>query len=377
MKLFVLLRNEIHKSKVFYSILGSCFIILFLLVFITEQAIVETENWKFFDIDFTNKEKVISGYSGLLGAILSSLSIILLAYTIYLQNREAKEQKISFENEKLREENKEKENKFSLIKLISIFLDSIIKHIEDTGVELSKFIVAEKKYPLKMNPLFFLVNKSISKLIEMDHLSIFKGFEVFLSDEEEWISKYQQLFNSVGFYNDALIELRVNYDYHKNDKFSRQRKIGDDLQNIMAESARLLNRYRQEYDKAYLEYPFAEITNMFIKEYYRYLKIYQDSGEETDLDDLSQNLLKRFIEECIEISKRIGFDNFGIEEIVTQISSIRKKIWSLKNDCIYFAQNNEERYLALYAPESVNLIRLKELKEFISSKIEFIENQKR
>lgn len=376
---------EKNKNKVPYFIISSCIIFISLLVFITIQAIVETENWKPFDIDFTNKEKVISGYSALLGAILSSLSIILLVYTIYLQIIESKAQKIrfqkeyslqkeQFENEKIREENTERENKFLLIKLISVFLDSIIKHIEETGKELSKFIIEEKKSPLKMNMLFFLVNKSISKLIEMDHLSIFKSFSEFFSDKKEWIEKYQLLFNSVGFYNDALLELRANYDYHKTDKFSRLKKIGEDLANLMEESARLLNRYRHDQPEHYLKYPYAKAINEFVPKYYEYLEKYQSTGLETDFDHLSQNLLKEFIIECMEIRKDIPFDNYGIEEIVTQVSSIRKKIWQLKNDCIYFAENNQERFTAYYFSESKNLIELKELKKYLDKKIKLLEN---
>ncbi|TXD53638.1 MULTISPECIES: hypothetical protein [unclassified Polaribacter] len=140
MKLISFWINRIKKNKVISTILVACFFILCLLVFITVQAIVETENWKFFDIDFINKENIISGYSALLGAILSSISIILLVYTIYLQSAESKKQKKrfkkqhalqkkQFDSEKLIAENKERSSKFSLIKLISVFLDSIIKHI--------------------------------------------------------------------------------------------------------------------------------------------------------------------------------------------------------------------------------------------------------
>ncbi|TXD53639.1 MULTISPECIES: hypothetical protein [unclassified Polaribacter] len=221
--------------------------------------------------------------------------------------------------------------------------------------------------------LFFLVNKSTSKLIEMDHLSIFKSFELFFKDEKDWIINYQVLFNSVGFYNDALLELRANYDYHKTDKYSRKKKIGEELKTLMDESSRLLNRYRQELNDTYLAYPFAEVINEFVPKYYEYLQKYQDTKEETDFDDLSQNLLYDFLTKCMAIKKEIGFDNFGIEEIVTQVSSIRKEIWLLKNDCIYFATNNEERHAMLFANESKSLIKLKELKTSLDQKIKLLE----
>jgi hypothetical protein len=374
-----------YKNKVLYAVFFISIVIISILIFITFQAIVETENWKIFDIDYTNKEKVISGYSALLGAILSSLSIILLVYTIYLQNVESKKQKkrfnkehklqkVQFEIEKLREQNKQRSDKILLLNLISVFLDSIIKHIEETSVELLNFIKAEKENPIGMNTLFFLVNKSISKLIEMDHLAIFKGFEYFLTNDKEWIKKYQRLFNSVGFYNDALLELRTNYDYHKTNKFTRKKKLGEDLKNLMDESSRLLNRYRKELPENYMEFPYVIIINEFIPAYYEFL--YENKGEETDFEELSQNLLEDFLLKCMNIRKQIGFDNFGIEEIVTQVSSIRKEIWSLKNDCIYFANNLEERYNAYFSPESSSLIKLKELKSFLDKSIVMIEANK-
>ena len=184
--------NQIPKI-----ILWPSLAVALLVLYISIEAILETQNWSWFDIDFTNKDKVISGYGALLAAIVSTFSIILLVYTIYLQIKESRKQakrfrkeyklqKQQFEEEKRREERKEKLDLYYKLKLISVFLESIIDHIEKTAIEIKRFFDAESENPLGMNKLYFLVNKSMSKLIEMDYLGIFIAFKEFLQGEEDW-----------------------------------------------------------------------------------------------------------------------------------------------------------------------------------------------
>ena len=187
---------------------------------ITREAVLETENWKFLDLDYLGKADVISSYGSLLAGLLSSISIILLVYTILFQSKESKEQTIRFESESTkqerrfrkahklqkkqfkaeqrREERKEKLDLYYKLKLIGVFLESIINHVEKTGVELRRFYLAEESKPLNMNMLYFLVNKSMTKLIEMDYLSIFIAFkEFFHNREEDWTKNFNNLFGLV------------------------------------------------------------------------------------------------------------------------------------------------------------------------------------
>jgi len=370
------------------------FLFLVLIYFVTSEAVLETQNWKAFDLDYTGKEGVISSYGTLLAALLSSLSIIILAYTILFQRKEAVEQakryeddtitqrnrfkkqfklqKKQFKAEREREERNVKLDLFYKLQLVDVFLETNISHIEETGIELKKFFEMEKLHPLKMNMLYFLVNKEIAKLIEMDSLSIFKAFKLFFKDDN-WTKKFNQLFNIVGFYYDALEELRVKHDYHKKDKFNRKIKIADDLKMIMDFGVKIVDRYRKVYGETYLTYPFSNLINNFIPAYYSILDEDAENKRETDLDDLSQNLLKLFLTEAMNIRREIGFDELGTEDLVSMISSLRKDIYKLKFDCEYFANDCEIRYNLYFNVENKHFKELKELKEYINSNLREIQ----
>jgi|GEM_PF-2058871 len=366
------------KKKFSKIIIGSCFLVLVFLAFISWQAVIETENWKWFDLDYTNKNQVLSGYSALLSATFSSLSIILLVYTIYLQNRESRLQskrfkkeyrlqKEQFEENKHREERKERSRKLSVLKIVSVFLESIIKHIEETGVELKNYVAAEKQNPLGFNMLYFLVNKVIGKFVEMDYQIIFNSYDEFF-DDDDWPTEFQQLLNSVGFYNDALLELRANYTSHSKEKQSRKLKISNDLKELMDSGAKILNKYKESFDH-HLEYPYARLINELIREYYDILGHDEKSGNETNFDVISGHLLYNFVKGAMDIRIQLPFDNLGIEEMVSMASSIRKEIWRLRFDCEHFAKNNQLRYDSFFSQDSENLRRLKLLKRKIDDRI--------
>jgi len=385
--------------KIWNIIISTIGILLAILIFfITREAVVETQNWMLFDIDFSGKEGIISGYGSLLSALLSSLSIFLLVYTILFQSKEVikqekrfseeaidqekrfrkqlKLQKKHFKAEKNRNESNENLDLFYKLKLVEIFLGSIISHIEDTGKEVKQFFEKEKANPLNMNMLFFLVNKNMGKLIEMDHLSIYKSFRKFLNKGDEWTKKFSELFNSVGFYKDALEELRDNYKYHNKDKFSRKSKISEDLRVIMNNGVSIIEKYKKTYGEGYLNYPFSNLINNFIPEYYKILEDDSENSRETDLDNLSQNLLLNFIKEAMYIRSKDGFDDLGSAELISLVSSVRKDIAKLKFDCIYFANDCEDRYNTYFSLESKYLKVLIGIKNFISEGIEVIDVEK-
>jgi len=372
----------------------SSLLLAFIIFIITREAVLETQNWKFLDLDYSGKGDVISSYGALLAAILSSVSIFLLVYTILFQSQESiaqanrfstesekqekrfmkehKLQKKHFKLEKQREESKRRRNLYFKLELISEFLKTIVNHVQETGDELKKFIELEKANPLGMNMLFFLVNKNMGKLIEMDYLSIFIAFREFFAEEESWTKDFNSLFSLVGFNKDALDELRENFTYHKNDKYKRKLKISENLKTVMDMGFNIVDRYKDEYGKGYLDHPLSSLINRFVPAYYKILDADDEAKRETDLDKLSQGLLLKFNDDAMKIRDEFGLDNLGSKEMIALISSIRKDIYKLKFDSLYFAGNCEERYIDYFSRESNNIKELIEIKVKIERRIETI-----
>ena len=110
------------KWKIIIALISA--ILAFIIFVITREAILETQNWAYLDIDYSGKSEVISSYGALLAAILSTISIILLVYTILFQSKESVKQEKQFKAEAKRQERRfRKEHKLQK------------KHFESTRIK--------------------------------------------------------------------------------------------------------------------------------------------------------------------------------------------------------------------------------------------------
>jgi len=358
-------------------IAGICILLLALLLIITFQAITFRENWTY-SLDFG--EDIIGGYASLAGGIISLLSAILLIYTIFTQLSQFKHQDVQFKEQlKLQidqfkegirqQEYQDKKDLYFKLKLIDVFLISIISHLKTTAEQVHLFLEKEKEEPLAANLLFFPVDKNMDRLNDMDYISVFKAFQEFFGAEDEmWIKRFNDLFSLVNFYNDATEELRSNVKYHIKDKYERKKKIADSTQKALNNCLEIVEKYKNELGEGYLNHPYCSLINDFIPAYYKLLEEDIEENSETNLDKLSQLIFLPFLENIMRVRAQIGFEEYGVEGLVSSISTIRKEIYGLKYDIQYFTENLEERFNSFYSSESKGMKDILEIKSFIHSK---------
>ena len=88
-----------------HCLLGISGVVIIFLIWVSIEAITETENWKFFDLDFENREGVISSYGSLLAGLLSLVSILFVLLDLTYQRRlksQEDEQRESARNQRLK-----------------------------------------------------------------------------------------------------------------------------------------------------------------------------------------------------------------------------------------------------------------------------------
>ncbi|MDQ0592719.1 large-conductance mechanosensitive channel [Chryseobacterium ginsenosidimutans] len=137
-------------------IISLSIIIEIISIIITTQAIYNTANptWK---IDFGGQDDTISSYAGLMGALLSFLSIMFVLLNI-VEDRE------KIQQEKKDKQNEEIENYENWFKVINNFLSTIIDDIKATGNNLKEFAKKELEEPSELHNTFFVVNKNFAYL---------------------------------------------------------------------------------------------------------------------------------------------------------------------------------------------------------------------
>lgn len=323
------------KTRDFSIIIISILLIVFLIT-LTLKVIYIVPNPKFLDIDFLNNDNIIQSYAALIGAILTFLSIVYLIYTI-IQQREL------FEKECKIEKDKEESDLADRITLINTLLSDLTEHIIKSGVEIKTFYENELNSPFKGNLLLFYVNNNFTRIIEMDSLNIFKACQLYYSGSKS-VENFTELLKLVDFYSESQKELKIKFDLYINDKTIILKELATDINSIMDKVVKHLELYRVNYPENFQTKLWYNLLNDLIKVYYENLT----PNQETDLDVINSEVLAPFLAHANRVRESIGFE-FEIQEIVIFISTIRKRLYSLRMDSNHFAIHLQQRHSKFYS----------------------------
>ncbi|WP_347374481.1 hypothetical protein [Aequorivita sp. Q41] len=336
---------------------------LLLISYLTLQAIYETDDWQWFNMDFNKRDHIIGAYGTLIGGVLAFLSILFILYQVYEQREQINEEKNEAEIIK-------KEDLKDRLLLLSVFLKTVIVDLIKNGENMEEFYNAEQSAPSTMNRMYFIINKNFQRITALDDLSMYRAIKMYFKDEEDWQKQFLNLYSIIDFYSEALVELRDKYSLHINDKVSQQKTISTDMQSFLTANARLVDDYLIKYgSEKYLKYPWPTLINDFTPDYYEYIEEMQDNGKVPDFRYLSDNLFKDFIVEAMNIRRDYGYDDLGSRNIVELVSSIRKKIWEVELYSLQYADDIEKQYKNYFTKENDFINQLKEIKKLIDTKV--------
>lgn len=338
---------------------------LALISFLTIQAIYETKNWNWFDIDFNTRDHIIAAYGTLIGGILAFLSILFVLYQVY----EQREQLII---EKRQAEEDKKQDLRDRMVLLTNYLKTLQNDIIKHGERMEVFYIAEKDKPSTMNTMYFNTNKNFERVIEMDILSNFKAFQLYFgTDNVDWQKHFVNLYEVADFYNEAFKDLKKKYSFHIEDKVKKQKQIAADMMDLLNANGRLVDDYRIKYGPdSYLSHPWSTLVNNYNPIHYDYLKEIQNKGEVPDFRYISDKLLLQFITEAMDIRGEVGFDELGSRTIVEKASTIRKKIWEVEVYSVQYADDIEKQFKNYFSVENETFDELKRVKKLLDDKLD-------
>lgn len=369
-------------------ILGCSTLVIYLAI-ITYQVININENWSW-SIDFSNKENVISNYGSIAAMIVALISAILLIYTIFTQltqfrkqteqfnkqltlqedqfNKQFSLQQDQYKEDKRRKEDEEKKDMYFQLRLVNTFLIYFIKHLKVMSEEIKKCYEFENKFPLLHVNVQFEINKDAERLNKLESLSLFKTFQFFFENyNDDWVSDFNDLFGVVTFYDEVLKELFINNKNHTAEKYEYKVKITTQLNHIMEKAKMILIEYRKQFDD-YANQPYYSSVNNLLYNYNKYLK---DSGQkESNIDEVSQNILLSFLKEIDNLLENPNDDNFGIIDLANLISNLRKDVYFVKSTALVYSKNMEKRYIEYFSEENDHLKRLKKIQETINKRLD-------
>ncbi|WP_339837254.1 hypothetical protein [uncultured Maribacter sp.] len=355
--------KEIKKYKLTIIVVSIIFITI--VLFLTIDAIYETEDWKWFNVDFDKRNHVISAYGALIGGILAFLSILFVIYQVLEQREQIIQEKENSKIEKIEEQK-------DFLKLISSFLGSIIGDIKHQGKDLKIFYEKELLYPTFSNQTYFTVNENFNRIVEMDYMTVYRSFRHFFKDEKDWEKKFLNFYRNIDFYLKITPHLREKYSSQMDEKVKLKYSIQSSIQAFLTDLLNIRNNYIltypiPPYNLFNFQY-FKSLTDFWL-DYSNYINYVRNSSVvDSDLSDLKTTYFKPLFNELLSLQKsRVPFEVGGVEKLTEDLGAIVIKIDQLEVFAKNYANDVKKYCDSYYTEDNTNLRSLIEIKELIDS----------
>jgi large-conductance mechanosensitive channel len=354
----------IKKYKILITAVSLLTIVIVFML--TIDVIYETDNWKWFSVDFDKRDHIISAYGTLIGGVLAFLAILFVIYQVL-------EQREQIFNEKKDEAKEKIEEQKDILKLISSFLDSIIGDIKNQGERLEKYYKQEQQYPTLSNQTYFTVNENFNRIVEMDYLIIYKSFRHFFKNEKDWEKKFLNFYRSIDFYFKITPHIRENYTSQLAEKVKLKYTIQDGIQTFLKKFHQYRNKYIQSYTPPFNinSFDWFRIMNKFWLQYRNYVKFIENSKNkaklDSDLSDLKTTYFEPLFDDMLQLKIHHINTSFGEEELLEDLGDIIIKIKQLEVFALNYANDIKEYCTSYYIDDNPNLKNLIVLKELIDT----------
>lgn len=279
-----------------------------LLLFSSIAPILFTNNssrW-----DFSDTGQIGDTIGGIMNPFIAIGGVIMTFLAFYMQIRANKLQREQFQKTLNKNNIDEKIDCFYKLNLLKLDIDHIKKDIESRVSSTEEFIQKEEENPFRMNLLKRALLKHYDRTMSVDRLSIYKGFKIFLSHDEEWIKKFSNLYNILDYLPEAFKKIYDIVDYHTKDISEDKLIIRNELIKFEEECVRVINRntseknniqsnnflvsalqaYRKEIKssiEANVETDFLNIINILETLNRNVKKYYEEVGYYAELENLS------------------------------------------------------------------------------------------
>lgn len=332
-------------------------------------------------LNFSKSGEIGDTIGGIMNPFVALVGVLLTFLAFYMQIKANQIQKKLFLDgliaEKQKADDFERKDAEYKLNLLKIDLDNILKDINLKAHSIKTFYESEKKAPFDNNLLFRTPSNKYTRILDLDRLSIYKGFKFFLSNEKNWLKNFNNLYSNLDFLPSFFDELYNIYDNHSKTKYARKSDVTKMIMEFIDEGSKLLTTYKVKHKSfGYLNLPASRIVNSSINEYHKIISLNYDKNgnqiSETDFDLISKQMLLPFIKEAL--IQREDSENFERQlEVLLQIAStIRKNIFQIKQESIWFSDNVKNQYSLLMVDEDdkkCTYSSVSEINDFISYKL--------
>lgn len=332
-------------------------------------------------LNFTETAQIGDTLNGLMGPFIALAGVLLTFLAFYMQIK-ANQIQINIFKEgiiksKERDIANEKIDCYNKLNLLNVDLESIIIDIELKASNLKEYYENEKAFPFETHLLFRTPSKKYTRILEIDRLSVYKGYNLFLSQRKNWLKDFSNMYSLLDFLPEFLDDLYIKYDSHSKDIFEKKIAVRNGLLNLLRELSRIINFYLEENSRQnYLSFPASQLANESIRIYYNIINESFDENNnpvrETDFNKISNEFLKSLITEVLKLREDENTYDRRLEPSIEIASDLRKQIYDIKTRALEFAGNIEVQYNNLIISNNNGksyLTIIKELQTFLDKEL--------
>ena len=315
--------------------------------------------------DFSDTGQIGDTIGGIMNPFIAIGGVIMTFLAFYMQIRANKLQREQFQKTLNKNNIDEKIDCFYKLNLLKLDIEHIEKDIESRVSSIKEFIQKEEENPFRMNLLKRALLKHYDRTMSVDRLSIYKGFKIFLSHDEEWIRKFSNLYNILDYLPEAFKKIYDIVDYHTRDISEDKLIIRNELIKFEEECVRVINRNTLEKNNIQSNKFLVSVLQTYRKQ----IKSTAEANMETDFLNII-NILETFNKNVKKYYEEIGYyaelENLSYiaSNILIKMNYIRQKTNQTTSELKSFLNGiiGEKK-------DSTNN-KLKEVSELINSSLE-------
>lgn len=179
--------------------------------------------------DFTETGQIGDTIGGIMNPFIALGGVVMTFLAFYMQIRANKLQREQFFKSLKSRSIADKIDCYYKLQLVKNDLDKAIQDIDQRTNTLSTFKRAQNENPYGLNVLNRSLLKHYDRLLNIDRLSIFKGFKIFFNSTDDWLNKFNNLYNATDYIPEAFKEIYRIVDEHNKEIFDIKNNVRLDL----------------------------------------------------------------------------------------------------------------------------------------------------
>lgn len=266
--------------------------------------------------DFTETGQIGDTLGGIMNPFIAIVGVMMTFLAFYMQVKANKIQRDQFLTSLEKNKIEEKIDCYYKLQLINTDISTIVKDINQRMENIQVFVNHQKENPFKFSKVNRATLKHYDRVASLDRLSLYKGFKIFLSSNNDWIKQFNNLYSIIDHIPESFKEAYSIIDYHNKDISEDKMNIRNQLIKLEGYCVKMFNSNV----KHKINHELNIILKKFIDEYRNEIDKSTKNKTESDFPDLGK-LLDSFVQNIKKYFDKVYYDE-DVNEVVEYASSI-------------------------------------------------------